>query len=77
MFSESVATRPGFATLYIFRTELQIGAGVWPEMFINEQKAVGLKNGSYTVIFIKPGKYRIRTEKSIFLSGMGNRRASS
>lgn len=71
-FNEITVSQPGFATLYIYRAYHDIGRGVWPEVFINEQKTVGLKNGSYTVIFIKPGKYKIRTEKSSVISGMDN-----
>lgn len=71
-FHESAVSRPGFAALYIYRPHHKIGAGVWPEMFINDQKVVGLENKGYTVIFVRPSKYRIRTEKSNFMSGMDN-----
>lgn len=71
-FREITTHKAGSAVLYIFRPEHEIGSAVWPEVFINEQKVVGLKNGGYTTVFIKPGKYHIRTEKSSFLSGMEN-----
>ena len=71
-FHEVTTAKAGFATLYIYSPDQDIGRGVWPEVFINEQKTVGLKNGGYTVVFIKPGKYQIRTEKSSIFSGMDN-----
>lgn len=71
-FQEISASRPGFATLYIYRSHHEISRAVWPEMFINEQKVVDLKNEGYTVLFVRTGKYRIRTEKNSFMSGMDN-----
>lgn len=71
-FHEISNPKIGFATLYIYSPEQDIGRAVWPEVFINEQKTVGLKNGGYTVVFIKPGRYQIRTEKSSVFSGMDN-----
>ncbi|GGB79343.1 hypothetical protein GCM10011352_01240 [Marinobacterium zhoushanense] len=71
-FTENKDRLDGYAKLYIYRPNMFIGGGVWPEMYFNETKVVGLKNQGYTVVFIKPGKYKIRTEKSSILSGMGN-----
>lgn len=71
-FTENTYSRDGFAKLYIYRPNIFTGSGVWPEIFLNETKVVGLRNQGYTVVFIEPGYYKIRTEKSTFLSGMGN-----
>lgn len=71
-FHETENARPGFATLYIYRPYNVVGHGVWPVLFINGKKVVGLKDQGYTVIFVKPGKYKVRTGKNNLLSGMGN-----
>jgi hypothetical protein len=70
-FREVSEPRPGFAILYIYRPHHNIGRLVWPEVFLNEQKIVGLRNEGYTVVYVKPGSYRVRTEGSP-LSAMPN-----
>lgn len=65
-------SRSGLAVLYIYRPAQNIARLVWPEVLLNEKKVVGLRNESYTVVYLKPGKYAVRTEKSTPLSGMGN-----
>jgi hypothetical protein len=71
-FSEDAPSRPGLATLYIYRPAEEFGKAVWPEVHLNDQKIVGLRNQGYTVVYARPGKYVVRTEKSAALSGMGN-----
>ncbi|MGV8073015.1 MAG: DUF2846 domain-containing protein [Syntrophobacteraceae bacterium] len=71
-FTRIAETKPDYSLLYIYRPYEYIGRGVWPEVFFNEIKTVALVNESYTYVYIKPGNYRIRSEKSEFLSGLGN-----
>ncbi|MEM5785749.1 MAG: DUF2846 domain-containing protein [Syntrophobacteraceae bacterium] len=71
-FTGLAENRPGYSTLYIFRPHEFIGKAVWPEVFLNQTRVVGLTDSSYTVVYIKPGRYWIRTEKSHFYSGLGN-----
>ncbi|WP_445359599.1 DUF2846 domain-containing protein [Microbulbifer sp. ANSA005] len=71
-FQEISESKGGYAKLYIYRPNFRNGSAVWPEVFFNSTKIVGLKNHSYTQVFIQPGKYKIRTEKSSFISGLGN-----
>lgn len=71
-FQEDTRVIPGYAKVYIYRPSMGFGAGVWPEVHLNGENVVGLRNGAYTVIFAKPGKYTITTAKNTFLSGMGN-----
>lgn len=71
-FRELVETRAGYAKLYIYRPHHEIARGVWPEIFLNEKKIVGLKNDAYTVLFVRPGHYKIRTEAGTFVSGIQN-----
>lgn len=61
-FHWSTEARPGYATLYIYRPYFRNGSAIWPEVFFNGSHVVGLKSDAYTVIFIRPGKYSIRTE---------------
>lgn len=71
-FTELAAARPLVATVYIYRPGHNIARLVWPEVFFNDSKVVGLRNESYAVVYLKPGRYVIRTEKNMPLSGMGN-----
>ncbi len=71
-FTEVSQKKEGFAIVYIYRPHTEIGSAVWPEVYINNAKTVALKNDTHTVIYLKPGKYNIHTEKSSFFSFMGN-----
>lgn len=72
-FTEAPAAPPGFATLYIFRPYLsQNAAGVWPVTSLNGRKVADVKVGSYTYIYIKPGVYKITSEKSQALTLLDN-----
>jgi hypothetical protein len=71
-FQEALPAPEGLATLYVFRPFAQIGSGVWPVTFFNDRKVFDLKLMSYTVMYLAPGTYRIRTERSWALSGMGD-----
>ncbi len=71
-FTGIAETRPGFSLLYIYRPYNYVGHIVWPEIFLNEVKTVGLVDESYAFVYIRPGQYLIRTEKCHPLSGMGN-----
>lgn len=74
-FSDAPA-REGYATLYVYRPAHRFGTAVWPEVLLNGRKTVGLKNGSYSVIYVKPGKYELTSDKSDPLSGMRNHPAT-
>ena len=63
----------GYATLYVFRPFQVIGRGRSPITYINDQKIVDLKAGSYTVIYVKPGQYHIDTKDGSLLGGTYNK----
>ena len=71
-FQEVSQARAGLATVYIYRPPHEVARMVWPEVFLNDQKVVGLRDQAYTVVHLKPGSYRVRTEKNSPFSGMGN-----
>jgi hypothetical protein len=65
-FIESSEVRVGYAKLYIFRPTHWRGGlinYIWPQVFIGERKIVDLKDSAYTVLFVRPGRYDLRTEK--------------
>ncbi|MCE4555596.1 DUF2846 domain-containing protein [Pelomonas cellulosilytica] len=72
-FSEAPAAPPGLATLYIFRPFLsENGSGVWPVTSLNGTKVADVKVGSYTFLYVKPGTYKITSEKSQALTFLDN-----
>ena len=64
--------KSGYSLLYIYRPHEYIGQSVWPKIFIGNTKVVDLFDQSYTFVYIKPGSYRIHTEKSLSVSQIPN-----
>jgi len=59
-----VETRNGYSTLYIYRTYDHFEENFSKEVYLNDVKVVGLLDSGYTVIYIKPGEYRVRIENT-------------
>jgi hypothetical protein len=59
---------PGYATLYIYRRYTDYGGSIWPIAYLNDVKVVDVKPSSYTYVYIWPGKYHLRAEKSFVLT---------
>lgn len=61
------------ATVYVFRPYLSENAsGVWPVTYFNETKVGDVKINSYTYVYVTPGRYQIRSEKSQTLTLLDN-----
>ena len=72
-FEKAPAAQDGYATLYIFRPwSGDDASGVWPVTFLNDTKTADVKVFSYTYVYLRPGSYHVRTERSGLLSGLGN-----
>jgi hypothetical protein len=67
-FTPAPPAPAGYATLYILRGYVEHGAAVWPIAFLNDVKVAAVKTNSYTYVYIWPGKYHLRIEKSFFLT---------
>ena len=67
-FGGLAETKPGYSLLYIYRPHDNVGRWVWHDIFLNNTKVVGLADGSFTYVYVQPGKYSIHAEKSSFLS---------
>ena len=65
-FHPAPAAPPGYATLYIYRGYMENGAWIWPIAYLNDVKVADVKTWSYTYVYIWPGKYHLRAEKSNF-----------
>ena len=72
VFSGLADGKTGYSILYLYRPYEEVGSAVWPEVFINESKVVSLVNQGYTILYLKPGIYNIRTEKCNFITGLGD-----
>lgn len=46
---------------------------MWPVTFLNDVKVADVEALSYTYVYLRPGDYRLRTEKSQLVTAMGNR----
>ena len=62
--------KPGYGLLYIYRPHHHVGSWVWHDVFLNKTKVAGLVDGSYTCVYVEPGTYSIRTEKSLSISAL-------
>lgn len=56
------------AALYIYRPSMFFNAGGWPNIFINDEKKIALKNGGYQVFYLEAGEYQILAKGSLFLT---------
>ena len=72
-FTPAPAAPQGYATLYIFRVWNEAGSAVWPITFLNDVKVADVEVLSYTYVYLRPGDYHLRTEKSQLVTAMGNR----
>ncbi len=59
---------PGYATLYIYRGYMEQGQAVWPIVYLNDVKVADIKTYSYTYVYVWPGKYQLRADKSFALT---------
>lgn len=71
LFTPAPPAPEGYATLFIFRPWNDAGSAVWPVTFINDAKVADVEASSYTYLYVRPGKYHLRCEKSQFLTQMG------
>jgi len=72
-FSPAPPAPSGMATLYIYRPRTsQNGMAVWPIMSLNGTKVAEVKMYSYTYVYLKPGNYKITSERSQLLTGLNN-----
>ena len=67
-FSPAPPPPPGYATLYIYRGYMENGAAIWPIVYLNDVKVADVKTYSYTYVYVWPGKYHLRAEKSFLLT---------
>lgn len=67
-FTPAPPAPAGYATLYILRGYMENGAWVWPIAYLNDVKVADVKTYSYTYVYIWPGEYHLRIEKSFFLT---------
>lgn len=64
----------GYAAVYLSRPAHLYSSEVWPDVYLDQQQVVGLKNGSYTYFFLLPGDYTVRTRKAQWYSGAWDER---
>ena len=72
-FTPAPVAAEGYATLYIFRPWQASGGAVWPVTFLNDVKIADVEALSYTYVYLRPGAYHVRTERSQLATAMGNR----
>ena len=58
-----------FANVYFLREADDFGRAVWPAILLNGQKVAPLPNGTFTVVKVKPGSYKVTMEKEQWSSG--------
>jgi hypothetical protein len=60
-FQEAPSAPAGYATLYIYRPYDENGKSPGPQVYINGRDVAGLRNGSYSFVFVRPGTYTVAT----------------
>ncbi len=56
------------AVVYIYRPPLVFNSLGWPNLYVNDVKKAALKNGSYIVLFLESGQYRIKSKGSMLFT---------
>ncbi|MDH3437118.1 MAG: DUF2846 domain-containing protein [Betaproteobacteria bacterium] len=51
------------ALVYLIRPPNEIGSAIWPNVYVDESRVADLKNGTFTIVHLRPGTYKIRTVK--------------
>lgn len=62
-FQEVQSAPAGYATLYIYRPFDEVGKLPGPQVYINGREVAGLRNGSYSFVFVRPGTYTVGTRR--------------
>jgi hypothetical protein len=60
-FQDAPPAPEGYGTLYIYRPYDDVGKLPGPRVYINGLEVAGLANGSYSVVYLRPGRYAVGT----------------
>ena len=62
----------GYALVYLSRPRHGYASEVWPNVYLNKAQVVGLKNGSYSYVYVPPGPYTVSARKAQWYSAGWN-----
>jgi hypothetical protein len=71
-FHEDDRAAPGYAKVYLYRPPLPSRVPLEVSVKFNGEQFVKLKDGSYTVVFLRPGKYVISIRQARLQLGLGD-----